>query len=82
MINRSVVLFVLAVLFSGPSFAFHCPVDMNKIDKALANNPDISATQMTEVEKLRALGAEQHSSGQHSDSVATLAEALEILGID
>ncbi len=82
MINRSVVLFVLAVLFSGPSFAFHCPVDMKKIDKALANNPDISAAQMTEVENLRSLGAEQHSSGQHSNSVATLAEAMGILGID
>jgi hypothetical protein len=82
MISKSVVLFFLAVLFSGSSFANHCPIDMKKIDKALAKNPAISVEQLSRVKELRSLGAEQHSGGQHGASVDTLAEAMEILGID
>jgi len=80
--NKLFAILVLAFLFSGPAHARHCPIDMKKIDKALAKNPDISAAQMTMVKELRALGAEQHSGKQHSDSVDTLAKAMEILGID
>ena len=82
MISRSVVLFVLTILFSGTSFAYHCPVDMKKIDKALASSTNLDAGQISKIKSLRTLGADQHSSGQHGDSVATLAEAMSILGID
>ena len=72
----------LSAMLAGPALAGQCPVDMKKIDAALAQNPSISAEQLAEVTKLRAAGAAQHSSSQHGASVTTLAKAKSILGID
>ena len=72
----------LAVLFSGSVFAFHCPADMKKIDEALANSPAISAESLAQVKALRSLGEEQHNAGNHAESVETLAEAMDILGVN
>ncbi len=71
----------LSAILVGPALAGQCPVEMKKIDAALAQNPSITAAQLAEVTKLRAEGASQHSSGQHGASVNTLAKAKEILGI-
>lgn len=77
---------VLALLFglivSGSAFAFHCPVDMKKIDAALADKPQLSAEKMAEVKKLRAEGEALHKAEKHQESVATLAKAMVILGIN
>lgn len=62
-------------------FAFHCPVDMKKIDDALAGNPKLSAEQMGDVKKYRAEGEALHKAGKHQESVDTLAKAMKILGI-
>jgi hypothetical protein len=72
-----------AALFvaSGAAFAFHCPADMKKIDEALANNPKLTAEQMTEVKKYRADGEALHKAGKHQESVDTLAKAMKILNI-
>jgi hypothetical protein len=70
---------VLTAILAGPALAGQCPVDMKKIDAALAANPQISAEQLAEVKALRAKGEEQHKGGQHDASVKTLAKA--ILGI-
>ena len=73
----------LALLFaSTTAIAFHCPQDMKKIDEALAKNPKLTETQMTDVKKLRADGEALHKSGKHQDSVDTLAKAMKILGIE
>jgi hypothetical protein len=75
---------LLAAAFSlvaFPALAFHCPKDMAEIDQALAAGPSISAEQLAEVKKLRALGEEQHKAGDHQASVDTLKKAKEILGI-
>lgn len=75
----------LAIAFglaAGPAFAMHCPADMAKIDAALAQDPDLSADQLAEVKRLRAEGEAYHAAGQHQESVDTLAEAMEILGIE
>lgn len=70
-----------ALFFAQPAFAFHCPADMAAIDAALAAGPTISAEQLAEVQALRATGEEQHGAGSHAESIATLATAMEILGI-
>jgi hypothetical protein len=71
---------VLAVFATG-AFAFHCPVDMKKIDAALAKHPKLSAAQMADVKKYRAEGEALHKAGKHQQSVDTLAKAMKILGI-
>ncbi len=71
---------ILAAL-ATPAFAMHCPADMAKIDAALAEDPQLSAEQLAEVQRLRAEGQAQHEAGQHQESVDTLAKAMEILGI-
>ncbi|HWQ37769.1 MAG TPA: hypothetical protein VNM24_04030 [Burkholderiales bacterium] len=66
---------------AGSAFAMHCPMDMKKIDEALAKQPSLSAEQLAEVKKLRAEGEKLHNAGKHQESVNTLAKAMKILGI-
>jgi hypothetical protein len=68
-------------LFATPALAFHCPVDMQKIDATLAANPQLSEDDMAEVKKLRAEGEDLHNAGKHQEAVDTLAEAMTLLGI-
>ena len=74
-------LFSALMLASTAAFAFHCPMDMKKIDEALAKKPKLTEAQMTEVTKLRADGETSHKAGKHQDAVDTLAKAMKILGI-
>ncbi len=69
------------VAFAGPAFAFSCPKDMKAIDAALEKAPSLTAEQMAKVAKLRAEGETQHKAGDHAASVASLHEAMAILGI-
>jgi hypothetical protein len=69
------------MLTSVSAFAFHCPMDMKKIDEALAKNPSLSAQQLADVKKYRADGEAFHKAGKHQESVDTLAKAMKILGI-
>lgn len=78
---KQIVTAAALVLVSGAAMAFHCPADMKKIDAALATNPKLSASQMSEVQKLRADGEASHKAGKHQGSVDTLAKAMKILGI-
>lgn len=68
-------------LFAAPTFAGQCPLDMAAIDAALAASPALSEAQLAEVQALRAEGEALHASGDHGASVATLAEAKALLGI-
>jgi hypothetical protein len=74
---------VAATLFAvaGSAFAMHCPMDMKKIDEALAKSPSLSSAQLAEVKKLRAEGEALHKAGKHQESVNTLGKAMQILGI-
>lgn len=74
---------IAGVMFAmaGSAFAMHCPMDMKKIDEALAKKPNISAEKLADVKKLRAEGEKLHASGKHQESVDTLAKAMAILGI-
>ncbi len=71
----------IALSIAGSAFAAHCPMDMKKIDEALAKNPDISAARLAEVKKWRADGEAMHKAGKHQDSLDTLGKAEKILGI-
>jgi hypothetical protein len=76
LISAAALTFALA----GPAFAFQCPADIADIDAALqtATLTDAERAQVTE---LRDEGERLHAAGQHQDSVDTLAQAKEILGI-
>jgi hypothetical protein len=74
-------LFAVALLFAGSAFAFHCPMEMKKIDDALAKNPPLTAAQLADVKKYRAEGEALHKAGKHQESLDTLAKAEKILGI-
>lgn len=79
--NTTIVAFALtAALASSTAFAGRCPVDMKQIDAAMANST-LSSADMDKVRELRAKGEELHKSGDHSGSVAALAEARKMLGI-
>lgn len=71
---------LLSLALSGPAFAFQCPADIAKIDAAL-ETADLTEDQKARVMELRDEGEQLHASGDHQQSVDTLAEAKEILGI-
>ena len=68
-------------LASAQAFAFHCPMDMKKIDEAMGKNPKLSAEQVAEVKKLRAEGETLHKAGRHQESVDTLGKAMKLLNV-
>lgn len=70
----------LAAAFAAPAFAFQCPADMRKIDAAL-ETASLSEADLAKVKELRARGETEHKAGQHAASVATLAEAMALLGL-
>ncbi|MBV7598221.1 hypothetical protein MNZ22_06225 [Aeromonas encheleia] len=76
------MLLLAGLLFAGTAFAFHCPMDMKRIDDALAAGPPISAERLAEVKQLRAEGEILHKEGKHQESIDTLAKAMTLLGID
>ncbi|MCP5427680.1 MAG: hypothetical protein H6964_10875 [Chromatiaceae bacterium] len=71
----------LLLLLSGQALAFHCPLDMKKIDQALAENPQLDAEQLAMVKQLRSEGEALHNAGKHQESVDTLGKAMAILQI-
>lgn len=79
-INQVFLALALTTISVG-AFAAHCPMDMKKIDTALATQPKLSAAQLEEVKKYRAEGEALHKSGKHQESVDVLGKAMKILGI-
>ncbi len=69
------------VIVNSPSLISLCPGDMTKIDAAMETAQLYEADKATVME-LHTKGEEQHSSGKHADSVATLGEARALLGIE
>ena len=78
---KRVILTTVLALFTSAAFAFHCPVDMRKIDEAMAKSPKLTPEQTAEVKKYRADGEALHKAGKHQESVDTLAKAMKILNI-
>lgn len=82
MITRFLAAAVVALALAGPAAAFQCPVDMAKIDAALAEAPDLGQEKLQQVKAWRAEGEKLHQSGDHAAAVETLAKAKEALGIE
>lgn len=80
--KRVLTAVALSLFIAGPAFAFTCPVMVNDIDAALAGNPDLSAEQLAQVKQLRDEGEALHEAGQHQESVDTLQQAKDILGLE
>lgn len=78
---RLMTAFAALLLASASAWAYHCPVEMQKIDEALGKNPPLTAQQLAEVKKLRADGEALHKAGKHDESLATLEKAKAILNI-
>jgi hypothetical protein len=72
----------LSLALAGPALASQCPTMVSAIDAAIAAGPDLSEADLAKVKELRDQGEEQHQAGQHAESVATLAEAKAMLGIE
>ncbi len=73
---------VVAVFAAAPALAWQCPADMAAIDRALEQSPAVSEETLAEARELRNRGEELHEEGRHADSVAVLAEAKELLGLE
>ena len=81
MIKKIVATVAVTMMLSAPAYAFHCPADMAQIDAALEST-QVSGADLDKVKELRARGEDEHNAGNHSASVATLAEAKALLGIN
>lgn len=79
---KRIVITLAFVALAGPAFAFQCPGDIARIDEALAAGTPLSEEDLAIVIELRDEGAAQHEAGEHAASVETLAQALELLGLD
>lgn len=77
---KRVILTIAAVAFATAAWANSCPKEMAAIDAALPK-AKLDARQTAEVKKLRAEGEQHHKAGKHSDSMAALTKAKNILGI-
>lgn len=68
-------------LASGAALAHNCPNEMKAIDAKLATKPQVAASDMDKVVKLRADGEAAHKAGKHDESMKALGEAKKLLGI-
>lgn len=69
-------------LVCGAAYANHCPLDMKKIDEAMAANPSLTDAQRNEGTKRGAEGESLRNSGDHAKSIETLGKAIKILKIE
>jgi hypothetical protein len=77
---KRTLVFAALALASSVAFANSCPKEMKAIDAALPK-AKLSASQKSEVQKLRADGEKFHKAGKHAESMAALGKAKGILGI-
>lgn len=70
----------ILVALAGPAFANQCPGLWAKAEEAMktATLDDAGKTKVTE---LVAKGKAEHEAGKHDESVASLNEALKLLGM-
>jgi hypothetical protein len=77
---KRIAISVALALAATVAFADGCPGEMKAIDAALPK-AKLDAKQSAEVKKLRADGEQFHKAGKHSESMAALTKAKEILGL-
>ena len=69
---------LLASVIAMPALAGHCPADVKALDHALSKM-SMTATEMSEVKKLRDKGQALHKSGNHKKSQKVLARAMRMV---
>ena len=77
-------LFIAVAVLIGitsPAFAKHCPKDAKIIGNAMREAFELTPMQMTEVIRLRAMGAAYHIDGEHGEAIKALHAATKILGV-
>ncbi len=72
---------VLLLIAAPNVFAHSCPKLMMEIDAKMPTAQGIPAEKMTMVKQLRADGERLHKEGKHDESMKTLAEAKNLLGM-
>ena len=77
---KKVLLATSLMCLSSFALAHGCPGEMKKIDSALLAT-QLTPQNMTKVKDLRAKGEDLHKAGKHTESMAALAEAKKIIGI-
>ena len=75
---KSLMFSVALVFVVSPALAGSCPAKVGTIDAALTSG---IAKNVEKVKRLRDKGEAQHKAGKHSESVATLIEAMKLAGI-
>lgn len=65
--------------FAAPAFAGECPSLIQKAEEAM-KAATLDEAMMNKVTEHIALGKTQHDEGKHDESVATLKDALQLLG--
>jgi len=78
--NKFLIAATVIAALTGSAFAGSCPTLMKKVDDALPTTT-ISAEDKAKVMELRQKGEQQHASGKHEESIATLNEAIKLLGM-
>lgn len=79
-IPRAILIALALSLSAAPTFAFHCPKDISKIDAAM-KTAKLSAADNAAVSNYRNEGEKLHKAGKHQQSVDRLAKAMAILKI-
>ena len=78
--KKIILAVAMTLALATPVFANQCPAIMAKIDEAIKTATVDDATK-AKVMELYAKGKTEHESGSHDASVATLNEALALLGM-
>jgi hypothetical protein len=73
-------LFLALSFAASVALAHNCPNEMKAIDAALPK-AKLTAAQADEVKKLRSEGEKLHKEGKHTESMAALGKAKQILSI-
>ncbi len=82
MIRKTILSAVFSVFALGaltsPALASHCPVDVKKLQAALAS---LDKDKMATAKEAAAKGLALHQAGNHAESLKVLHGAMEALGV-
>ena len=81
MLKRALLVATLSFFAAGPAFAGSCPVMVASIDAALSAGTSLSTDEVAEVKALRDKGEAEHAAGKHAESIATLQNAKDMVGL-
>lgn len=79
---RCVLAASLAFGLASTALAHSCPLEMYKIDQALAKKPALNEQTLQKIRQLRAEGDKLHKQDKHGEAMLVLGSAKKLLGID